>query len=88
MKLRYIGADERVFPALGITVKPGDEIDAPEDFAHPDFVAGGGSKPVSQKTAFNPKAKDGDKDGMVQDGTPYERPVSQASAPSDLKAGE
>lgn len=88
MKLKYIGTDERVFPALGITVTPGDEVDVPEDFAHPDFVAGGGNKSVPQKSGFNPKAKDGDKDGFVQDGTPYERPVSQASAPSDLKAGE
>ena len=46
MKLTYKGTDERVFPTLGITVKPGDEIDAPQGFAHPDFVAGG-AKPTS-----------------------------------------
>lgn len=45
MKLTYKGTDERVFPTLGITVTPGDEIDAPEGFAHPDFVAGG-ARPI------------------------------------------
>lgn len=28
-------------------------------------------------TEFNPEAKDGDGDGMVQDGTPFERPIEQ-----------
>lgn len=46
MKLRYNGTDERVFPALGITVKPGDEFDAPEGFSHPDCAAAGASKVV------------------------------------------
>lgn len=85
MKLTYKGDDERAFPSLGITVKPGDEIDAPEGFAHPDFVAGGASK---KKAEFNSNAKDGDKDGFVQDGTIHERPVSKPSAASDIKAGE
>lgn len=39
MKLTYNGTDERVFPTLGITVKPGDEFDAPEGFKHPDCKA-------------------------------------------------
>lgn len=82
MKLTYKGTEERVFPALGV-VKPGDVVDAPEDFAHPDFVAGGASK---TKAEFNPKAKDGDKDGFVQDGTIHERPVQPSD--SDTKAGE
>jgi hypothetical protein len=46
MKLRYNGTDERVFPALGITVKPGDEFDAPEGFSHPDCAPAGASKVV------------------------------------------
>jgi hypothetical protein len=33
-------------------------------------------KPV-RKAAFNPKAKDGDGDGVVQDGTIWERKVSK-----------
>jgi hypothetical protein len=85
MKLTYIGTEERVFPALGI-VKPGDTVEAPEDFTHPDFVSGGAAKP---KSAFNPNAKDGDKDGFVQDGTAFERPLpTKPSAASDTKAGE
>lgn len=28
-------------------------------------------------TPFNPDARDGDKDGKVQDGTPHERPVKE-----------
>ena len=83
MKLTYKGTEERVFPALGV-VKPGDVVDAPEDFAHPDFVAGGASK--ASKAEFNPKAKDGDKDGFVQDGTIHERPVQPSV--TDTKLGE
>ena len=45
MKLTYKGTEERVFPALG-TVKPGDVVNAPEGFSHPDFVAGGAAKPA------------------------------------------
>ena len=86
MKLTYKGTEERVFPALGI-VKPGEEIDAPDDFAHPDFVAGGAAKPVSSKAEFKPNDKDGDKDGFVQDGTIHERPA-KPSAASDTKTGE
>lgn len=40
MKLTYIGTDERVFPTLAIIVKPGESVDLPEGFAHPDFQAG------------------------------------------------
>jgi hypothetical protein len=86
MKLTYKGTEERVFPSLGL-VKPGDVVEASEDFAHPDFVAGGASKPSSIKVQFNPNAKDGDKDGFVQDGTNHERPI-KPSAASDTKAGE
>lgn len=39
MKFKYNGTDERVFPSLGITVKPNDEFDAPENFSAPDVVA-------------------------------------------------
>ena len=49
MKLTYKGTEERVFPALG-TVKPGDVVDAPEGFSHPDFVAGGAAKPTTAPT--------------------------------------
>lgn len=32
--------------------------------------------PSKPKETFNPNAKDGDGDGIVQEGTPFERPVS------------
>jgi hypothetical protein len=50
MKLKYNGTDERVFPTLGITLKPGDEFDAPEGFAHPDCAAPGFAKPAAPQT--------------------------------------
>lgn len=31
-KYKYVGAGERVFPSLGLTVKSGDEFDAPDNF--------------------------------------------------------
>jgi peptidoglycan hydrolase-like protein with peptidoglycan-binding domain len=36
-----------------------------------------GCKLTEAKPAFKPNAKDGDKDGKVQDSTPYERPTEQ-----------
>jgi hypothetical protein len=38
MKFTYTGEDVRIFPTLGITVKKGDEFDAPDDFSAP-FVS-------------------------------------------------
>jgi hypothetical protein len=59
MKLKYNGTDERVFPAIGITVKPGDEFDAPEGFSHPDCAPVGAGKvvpPVKPSAASDQKA--------------------------------
>lgn len=56
MKLTYKGTDERVLPTLGITVKPGEEINAPEGFSHPDFVAGGAAKPAIQTPTIKQSA--------------------------------
>ena len=50
MELKYKGTDERVFPTLGITVKPGDEFDAPEGFSHPDCESAGLTKPTISTT--------------------------------------
>jgi hypothetical protein len=52
MKLTYKGTEERVFPALG-AIKPGDVVDAPEGFSHPDFVAGGAAKPTPNISTTN-----------------------------------
>lgn len=34
-------------------------------------------EPIEAPKGFKPNAKDGDKDGFVQDGTPFERPVEE-----------
>jgi hypothetical protein len=62
MKLTYKGTEERVFPALGI-VKPGDIVDAPEGFSHPDFIAGGAAKPVAPTPTTTPSAASDKKAG-------------------------
>jgi hypothetical protein len=41
MKYKYNGTDERVFPSIGITVKPGDEFDAPDGFVAIDVEPAG-----------------------------------------------
>lgn len=56
MKLKYNGTDERVFPALGITVKPGDEFDAPEGFSHPDCAPAGSAPKVVPQAPTKPSA--------------------------------
>lgn len=38
-KVKFIGEDEKILPTLGITVKPGDELDVPDDFANALFVS-------------------------------------------------
>jgi|LauGreDrversion4_2_1035121.scaffolds.fasta_scaffold179801_7 hypothetical protein len=45
------------------------EISAP-GLSAPEAVA-------EEKEVFNPNARDGDGDGLLQEGTPYERPVSE-----------
>ncbi len=62
MKLTYKGTEERVFPAFG-TIKPGDVVDAPEGFSHPDFVAGGAAKPAPAPTPSTPSAASDKKAG-------------------------
>jgi hypothetical protein len=45
MKYKYTGTDERVFPSLGIVVKPNEEFEAPENFHAADVISVGSSKP-------------------------------------------
>lgn len=45
----YNGEDERTFPALGITVKPGDTFDAPEDFSAANVSSTSKKKPATEK---------------------------------------
>jgi hypothetical protein len=41
MKYKYTGTDERVFPSLGIVVKPNEEFDAPDNFSAADVTLAG-----------------------------------------------
>lgn len=45
MKATYIGTDERVFPTLGLTVKPNESIEVPIDF-NSALVTTGAVKPT------------------------------------------
>jgi len=45
MKVTYIGTDERVFPTLGLTVKPNESFEVPEDF-NSALVTTGAVKPI------------------------------------------
>ena len=53
MKLTYNGVEERMFPVLGATLKQGDEVEAPENFSHPDFTSGAKAyvKPITPSAA-------------------------------------
>ena len=50
MKYKYNGTDERVFPSLGVVVKPGEEFEAPENFSAPDVTPAGTFKPTPKPT--------------------------------------
>lgn len=39
MKYKYVGEVEKVFPTLGVVVKPGDEFDAPAGFVAVGVIA-------------------------------------------------
>ena len=43
-QFKYSGTDARVIPSLGLTVNPGDVIDAPDDFDVFNFEQVGTSK--------------------------------------------
>ena len=54
MKYQYNGTEERVFPTLGITVKPGQEFDAPENYSAADVTPAGAK--VAPKAPTTPSA--------------------------------
>jgi hypothetical protein len=74
MKYKYVGEAEKVFPHLGLTVKPGDEFDAPAGFVATDVIAVD-AKPNS---STKPKA-----DVEVK-----ETETTEPSAASDTTLGE
>ncbi len=51
MKYKYTGTDSRVFPTLGITVKPGEEFEAPDKFDVPNVVPAGANKSTPATSA-------------------------------------
>ena len=59
--------NEEVFAPTSVVESA--EVSSPEISA-PEAVA-------EEKEVFNPNARDGDGDGLIQEGTPYERPASQ-----------
>ena len=42
---------------------------------------------LDSETPYDPNAKDGDRDGMVQDGTPFERPAKETrvTKPTEMR---
>ena len=74
MKYKYVGEAEKVFPHLGITVKPGDEFDAPAGFVATGVIAAD----AKSHSLSKPKADD-----EVKDKEPTE-----PSAASDTTLGE
>jgi hypothetical protein len=57
MKYKYNGTDERVFPSLGVVVKPGEEFEAPDNFSAPNVVAVGAAKPAIKPATATPLAE-------------------------------
>ena len=75
MKYKYVGETEKVFPGLGITVKPGDEFDAPAGFAAVNVIVA----EAKQNSSHKHKAKD--------DEVKTEETTDQSAA-SDTTLGE
>jgi len=74
MKYKYTGKDERVFPSLGIRVKPNQEFDAPDNFNATDVSR------VSAKEATKHKEE--------QPIAPIAPVESEPSAASDITVGD
>jgi hypothetical protein len=78
MKYKYNGTDERVFPGVKVTVKPGDEFDAPDGFKAANVIA------VAEKT-FTAKPTE-PKEEPKEEPKPKEKITM--SAASDHKLGD
>lgn len=57
MKYKYNGTDERVFPSLGILVKPNEEFEAPDNFSAPDVIPVGAAKSAIKPATATPLAE-------------------------------
>ena len=78
MRYKYNGTDERVFPGVKVTVKPGDEFDAPEGFNAANVVPAA-PKPSPVKPT-EPKAAKEEKETKEE--------KIEMSAASDHKLGD
>ena len=76
MKYKYIGETEKVFPSIRVTVKPGDEFDAPAGFVATNVV------PVETKQHFSSKPK------AKHEEVKEEEQTTEPSAASDTTLGE
>ena len=57
MRYKYNGTDERVFPSLGILVKPNEEFEAPDNFSAPDVIPVGAAKSAIKPATATPLAE-------------------------------
>ena len=76
MKYKYIGETEKVFPGIGVTVKPGDEFDAPAGFVAIDVIS------VETKPTFSSKPK------KHEEAKEPKEETIEPSAASDTTLGE
>ena len=76
MKYKYIGETEKVFPSIRVTVKPGDEFDAPAGFVSVDVIT------VEAKPNFSSKPK------AKHEEIKKEEETTDPSAASDTTLGE
>ena len=51
MKYIYTGEDSRVFPTVGIIVKPGEEFEAPDNLDVPNVIPAGAHKSTPATSA-------------------------------------
>jgi len=60
---RYEGTDERTFPTIGVTVKPGETFEAPTEFSASGVVSASDSKkPSAPAVVPNAKIQPSDSD--------------------------
>jgi hypothetical protein len=56
----YNGPDERVFPTISVTVKPGDSFEAPDDFSVADVSTGSAFKKAAPAPTPTPPSAPSD----------------------------
>ena len=86
MKYKYNGTDERVFPGVKVTVKPGDEFDAPEGFTAANVSVVAEKTFTAKPTEPKEEAKQEPKEETKEETKPKEKITM--SAASDHKLGD